>query len=73
MAWILGTANDEEIKELDGMGVIDLMILTKEQTEGVFKSIYGPEGFSSEDYKEDGDRLVIYWLDCDITNIVATD
>ena len=70
MAWILGTANDKEIEELDGMGVEDLMILTKEQTQGVFESLYGPEEFSNEDYEE-GDQYVIYWLGCDVTNLVA--
>jgi len=72
MAWILGTANDKEIEELNTIGVEDLIILTKEQTEGVFKSVYGSEGFDSEDYGKE-EHWVIYWLDCNVTDLVAVD
>lgn len=72
MAYIIGAANDEEIKALRASGFDNIFTLTPAQR-GYVSKIYGgditPEANPAE---EDDDPLIAIYVDCDLAELVST-
>ncbi len=61
MAWILGTANDQEIAELELAGV-EVTVLNNTQEAGLF-------GGLRETEEDDTDKMIMVYVDVDVIDV----
>lgn len=65
MAWIIGVANEEEIKRIRKAGYVIDEILTDDRE----KTIFGAS--RKEDYgEEQEDKMIMLFVDCDVPDLL---